>query len=282
MRAVGSPGGEPRPSGGERSGTPRQGAARGSPEVARDGGRWHLYVSYACPWAHRTLIARTLLDLEEVLPATNMHPVMGEAGWRLSGGTPLRDLYRRWFGTFEGRATVPVLVDERLDTVVSNESAEIMRLLGRQAGEPYLENPLIPSRWADEVERLNGFVQVEVNEAVYRAAFAPDDAVRDRSTARLLDALRALDTLFAERRYLVEGAPALECDWRLWTTLVRYDPAYRPLFLSRQAPSLTAFPNLARFADRLMHVPGIAATFRLDEVVAHFDARASGLGRVRT
>jgi glutathionyl-hydroquinone reductase len=243
--------------------------------------RYRLYVSYACPWSHRVLIKRALLQLNNALPAFNVDPVMDEIGWRLGEGQGhLLDVYRRFLPRFEGRATVPLLVDEQEGTIVSNESADIGRLLGPLLGGR-AQTDVLPAEPEAEVERLNLFVQTQVNEAVYRVGFSLIEAERLASNAELLDTLAGLNASLGRQRYLVDPDRPLEPDWRLWATLVRYEPAYRPFFLRCDAPPLSAYRHLSRFADDLMRVPGIAATFRAAEVAAHYAARAADLKRRR-
>lgn len=245
--------------------------------AASDGGRrYRLYVSYACPWSHRTLIIRTLLGLERDLPVVNMNPVMDEVGWRLSGGTEhLIDVYRRLQPTFDGRATVPLLADCRDGVIVSNESADIMKRLGPLFGRSDVDL-VLPER-AAEVNHLNDYVQTQVNEAVYRVGFSSDEEIRHTSRAALLKALGRLNGQLEQQRYLLDPARPFETDWRLWVTLVRYETAYRPLFLDNSAPPLSAWPQLNRFKDELMAMPGIAGTVRVDEIATHYASRVADL-----
>lgn len=249
----------------------------GFPAAAR---RYRLYVSYACPWAHRVLIVRSLKRLDGILPVTVVEPVMDAVGWCLPEGGHLRDVYRAAEPRYEGRASVPLLVDETTGCLVNNESADLMRLLNdafNAFGDADVD--LVPPDHKDEIGAMNTLIHEAVNDGVYKAGFATGGAARGEALDRLFDTLRDLDARLDGRPFLL-GEHPLEPDWRLWPTLVRYDPVYRPLLLGT-GPELADFRNLARFADRLLRVPGIAATWRVEHAIAHFTARTAGARQVR-
>jgi glutathionyl-hydroquinone reductase len=246
--------------------------------------RYRLYVSYACPWAHRTLIVRSLRRLEMVVPVTNMEPVMDKRGWRLPDGRGhLIDIYHRHDPGYTGRATVPLLLDERTGALVNNESADIMRMLGSAFGADSDRTvELRPAHLVPAVDELNGFIQEHVNEAVYRAGFARSPEARREPLHEIAEAMCELNRRLGSQRYLLGDEAPYEPDWRLWTTLVRYEPVYRPLFFAGGGPCLSEFPNLVRLTEQLAQVPGVAGTLRLAEAVQHFQARMADLNPLAT
>lgn len=232
--------------------------------------RFRLYVSYACPWSHRVLIARVLNDLEDVVELVDVEPEMDDIGWRLQG-SHLADSYRTYAPGYTGKATVPLMVEVATGQVVSNESADLMRMLGtliRGSGKR-----LFPAAHAAACDAWNDEVQINVNKRVYQFGFAATNEEKIMKTRALMETFRSLDHSLAKRRYLVTDDAPLEPDWRLWTTLVRYDLAYRPFMLGPDAIPLTAMTNLARFIADLFAVPGISATHRPDEIATHYSAR---------
>ena len=234
--------------------------------------RFRLYVSYACPWSHRALIARVLNDLEDAVELVNVEPEMDAIGWRLAvGGPHLADTYRSYAPWYTGKATVPLMVEVATGQVVSNESADLMRMLGtliRGSGER-----LFPAAHAAACDVWNHDVQINVNKRVYQFGFAATNEEKILKTRALMETFWSLDQSLAKRRYLVTDDVPLEPDWRLWTTLARYELAYRPFMLSSCAVPLTAFTSLTRFFTELLSVPGISATYRMDEIATHYSAR---------
>ena len=233
-------------------------------------GRFLLYVSYACPWSHRVLIARALNGLEDAVEVVDVEPEMDELGWRLEG-SHLADRYRTYVPGYAGKASVPLMVEVAAGQVVSNESADLTRMLGtliRGSGEP-----LFPAVHAAACDAWNDDIQMNVNKRIYQFGFGATDEEKIIKTRALMETFLRLNHALAKRVYLVTDEAPLEPDWRLLTTLARYDLAYRPFMLSADAVPLAAFTNLARFCAELLAVPGISATYRPDEIARHYSAR---------
>jgi glutathionyl-hydroquinone reductase len=248
-----------------------------------DAGRYHLYVSLACPWAHRTLILRALKGLEDAISVSVVHPHMLGNGWEFApsaagdftAGDPLHDsrflyeIYLRAKSDYTGRVTVPVLWDRERNTIVSNESADIIRMLNRafddiaSAGIDYC-----PSSLRGEIDTVNARVYAEVNNGVYRCGFATTQAAYEKAFAELFGALDWLDERLASRRYLV-GEQITEADWRLFTTLVRFDAVYVGHFKANLR-RIRDYPQLSGYLRELYQVPGIAPTVNFDHIKQHY------------
>lgn len=246
-------------------------------------GRYHLYVSLACPWAHRTLIARKLKALEDVVSLSIVEPVMGDDGWAFGvgpgcipdtvNGLPLlRDVYLAAEPNYSGRVTVPVLWDKERRTIVNNESAEILRMLDSafDAFTP-VRIGLYPPELRTAIDAINAFVYERVNNGVYRCGFAGSQAAYERAFDRLFAALDELDARLARSRFLVaERADApTEADWRLFTTLVRFDAVYHGHFKCN-LKRIADYPSLTRLLRELARVPGVASTVNLDHIKRHY------------
>jgi len=244
-------------------------------------GRYHLYVSYACPWAHRTLIYRALKGLTDLIDVSVVHPDMLEDGWtfaddhpgatgdRLHGLPFLRDLYTRADPVYTGRVTVPVLWDKERDTIVSNESAEIIRMFNTAFdGLTGNRDDYLPDDLRDEIDALNARIYDTVNNGVYRAGFATRQEPYDQAVGGLFDTLDDLEERLASRRFLLGDWPT-EADWRLFPTLVRFDTAYHGHFKCNRN-RIVDFPNLWGYTRDLYQWPGIAQTVNLDHVSRHY------------
>lgn len=245
-------------------------------------GRYHLYVSHACPWAHRTVIARALKGLEDVIGLSVVHWFLDFGrGWSFDpgegvipdpheGAPDLRTLYRIAGAPDDQRVTVPVLWDTRERTLVNNESSEIVRILDT-AFQPWAKRPdlrLSPEALLDEIDAVNGPIYDRVNDGVYRAGFARSQEAYDHAVDALFEHLDHLEGRLAERRWLV-GDRFTEADLRLFTTLVRFDPVYATHFkCSRRR--LVDYPNLWAFTREIAQVPEIRATIHLDHVRNHY------------
>lgn len=232
-------------------------------------GRYHLYVMLGCPWAHRTLIGHALKGLHDVIGVTALHPHLQEGeGWTfapeqpdpLYGATHLRQLYQRAAPGYDGRVTVPVLWDKEHETIVNNESSEILRMFGEafdtlalHPGEDLVPLPLRPA-----IERWNELIQKDVNEGVYLAGFATSQAAHDDAVWRLFAALDQIEVHLAGHRFLAGERPT-EADWRLLPTLLRFDVVYHGLFKCNLR-RVVDYPNLWAYARSLYQWPGIAAT----------------------
>ena len=243
-------------------------------------GRYHLYVSYACPWAHRTLILRTLKKLEDVISFSVVHHFMGENGWTflaedgatgdaLYGSDFLHQIYTRANPAYSGRVTVPVLWDKQRQTIVSNESAEIIRMLNSafdEWGDASVDFHSEGLR--DEIERLNAFIYPSINNGVYRAGFATTQAAYEEAFEELFRALARVEEILDRRRYLA-GDRITEADWRLFTTLVRFDPVYHGHFKCN-LHRIADYPNLSNYLRELYQVPGVAETVNLHHIKHHY------------
>ena len=243
-------------------------------------GRYHLYVSYACPWAHRTLIVRALKKLEDVVSVSVVHHFMGENGWtfvaedgatgdKLHGFDFLHQIYTRADEHYSGRVTVPVLWDEQLQTIVSNESSEIIRMLNSafdEWGDASLD--LYPERLRGEIDRVNALVYPSVNNGVYRAGFATTQAAYEEAFRELFAALDTLEAKLARQRYLA-GDVITEADWRLFTTLLRFDPVYVGHFKCNLR-RIADYPNLSNYLRELYQVPGVAGTVNMHHIKSHY------------
>jgi len=256
-------------------------AADGSTRFPPEAGRYHLYVSLACPWASRALVFRALKGLADAVSLSVVHPHMGSQGWTfeedraatgdtLYGASFLHEIYTRADPRYTGRVTVPVLWDRETETLVNNESSEIIRMLNSEldavARRPDLD--FYPPELRDEIDAVNAFVYPRVNNGVYRCGFATTQAAYEEAFAELFAALDVLEARLADRQWLV-GDRLTEADWRLFTTLVRFDPVYVGHFkCNRQR--LADFPHLSRYLRDLLRVPGVAATVDLDHIKRHY------------
>jgi glutathionyl-hydroquinone reductase len=243
--------------------------------VAAEPGRYHLYVALACPWSHRAVIVRGLKRLEDVVGVSYLDPYRDERGWAFSGGDFVDDLHgweylaEAYPDDFEGRVSVPVLWDRETGRIVSNESADIVRMLGSawdEWGDASVD--LYPERLRAEVDSWNEWVYRNVNNAVYQAGFAESQEAYDRAYRRVFDALPALDARLSESRYLA-GDVVTEADWRLWVTLVRFDAVYHTHFRCNGA-RIVDYPSLWAYARELYAWPGVAATVAMDQIKRHY------------
>jgi glutathionyl-hydroquinone reductase len=245
-----------------------------------ESGRYHLYVSLACPWAHRTLIFRALKRLETSISVSVVHWFLGEHGWTFDEGPGviadpiaaaqrLQEVYIRSNPTYTGRVTVPVLWDKQRDEIVSNESSEIIRMLnsafddvGASPGDFY------PIGLRDMIDALNTRIYATVNNGVYKAGFATTQQAYEEAVRPLFATLDALEKRLATRRYLC-GERLTEADWRLFTTLVRFDAVYFGHFKCNLR-RIVDYPNLWRFTRDLYQYPGVANTTNFDHIKKHY------------
>jgi len=246
-----------------------------------EGGRYHLYVSYACPWAHRTLIFRALKGLETHIGVSAVHPDMLAEGWEfrrdfdgaegdaLFGAEYMREIYTRADPGISGRVTVPVLWDKERGTIVSNESSEIIRMFNSAFdGLTGNTDDYWPEALRGDIEAMNSRIYDTVNNGVYKAGFATSQQAYDSAVRPLFDTLDWLETHLAENRYLL-GDTLTEADWRLFTTLVRFDSVYH-LHFKCNRHRLVDYPNLWAYTRALYQVPGVAGTVRMDHIVRHY------------
>ncbi len=254
--------------------------ADGSSGYPARAGRYHLYVSLACPWAHRTLIMRRLKRLEEAISVSVVDPHMGDDGWAFSdapgcipdpinGARFLRDVYLRARPDYTGRVTVPVLWDRERGTIVNNESAEILRMLEQEFdafGRADLD--FYPPELGVQIDRINPYVYERVNNGVYRAGFATTQVAYEEAVEALFDALDSLERRLREQAWLC-GERVTEADWRLFTTLVRFDAVYHGHFKCNLR-RLTDYPELWDYTRALYQVPGVAETVSLEHIKRHY------------
>jgi len=241
-------------------------------------GRYHLYVSLACPWAHRTLIVRHLLGLEEEVSASVVDPVRDERGWAFTEGDGhgpdpvngfhfLSEAYQASHARFHGRVTVPVLWDKKEKRIVNNSEDDICLMFQRAfAGDRAPD--LFPSDIAAEQAELSAFLYERVNNGVYEAGFASNQRAYEPPVRRLFEALDELDARLATRRYLF-GDRMVESDWRLFCTLVRFDPVYVGHFKCN-LKRIVDYPNLSGYLRDLYQQPGIAETVNFDHIKRHY------------
>jgi putative glutathione S-transferase len=250
-------------------------------------GRYHLYVSYACPWAHRTLIVRKLKGLEDLISVSVVHPLMPAESWvfgeypgatadHVHGFGKLHQLYEHAAPGFDGVVTVPVLYDKHRDVIVNNESSEIVRMLnGAFDAWGRAELDLYPAELRAEIDAVNELVYAHVNNGVYRTGFATTQAAYETAFDRLFDTLDELEARLARQRYLT-GDRLTEADWRLFPTLVRFDPVYHGHFKCNLR-RLADYPNLWAYTRELYQMPGIAETVDMDHIKLHYYGSHKGI-----
>lgn len=248
-----------------------------------EAGRYHLYVSYACPWASRTILLRKLKGLESVIGMTVVDPERDERGWRFGDGSPehgepdplhgwefLSSAYLQSDPGFDARVTVPVLWDTKTGTIVNNESSEIVRMLN-SAFNAFAEHPeldLYPESLRPQVDALNERIYHEVNNGVYRAGFATTQRAYEAAVTTLFAALDWLDDVLGHQRYLT-GDTITEADWRLAMTLFRFDVAYVGHFKCNLR-RIVDYPNLWAYTRELYQHPGVAETVNFDHIKRHY------------
>ena len=243
-------------------------------------GRYHLYVSYACPWAHRALIFRALKGLEDVISVSVVHPLMPAESWvfgEYPGATEdhinhahyLYENYLKADADFDGLVTVPLLWDKKQETIVNNESSEIIRMFN-SAFDDYAESDLdfYPESLRKQIDAINDIVYHNINNGVYRAGFATTQSAYDEAFVQLFNAMDELEELLSKQRYLA-GKQITEADWRLFTTLVRFDAVYYNHFKTNKK-RLMDYPNLWGYTRELYQVPGIAETVNMDHIKYHY------------
>jgi glutathionyl-hydroquinone reductase len=255
--------------------------ADGSSGYVAEPGRYHLYVSLACPWAHRTLIVRALKGLQEAIAVSVVDPIRDERGWAfrdvpgatgdsLHGWSYLSEAYAASAPGYDAHVSVPVLWDTRTECIVNNESADIIVMLS-EAFDAFAAHPeldLYPAELRAEIDELNRVVYETVNNGVYRAGFAPTQEDYDAAVHPLFATLDRLDERLASRRYLVGGRPTL-ADWRLFTTLVRFDAVYVGHFKCNLR-RIVDYPHLSAYLRDLYQTPGIAETVDMDHIKRHY------------
>jgi putative glutathione S-transferase len=243
-------------------------------------GRYHLYVSLACPWAHRTLIFRRLKKLDVVISVSNAEPLYGKTGWEFGtarGGTldtangkaTLAEVYLLTDPHYTGRVSVPVLWDKKNRTIVNNESSEIIRMLN-SAFEAFTDvhTDYYPVVLRGAIDAINAIVYPTVNNGVYRSGFATSQDAYEEAARGVFATLDLVEARLSQQRYLV-GGQITEADWRLFTTLVRFDAVYYSHFKCNLR-RIVDYPNLSNYLRDLYQVPGVAETVGLDQIKRHY------------
>jgi putative glutathione S-transferase len=242
--------------------------------------RYHLYVGFACPWAHRTLIMRKLKGLEPLISVSAVDSYMGAEGWTFTPGPAtiadsvnhvqrVYELYTIADPKYSGRATVPILWDKEQRTIVSNESADIVRMLNTAFDDVGANaNDYYPQELRGEIDRLNAFIYPNVNNGVYQAGFATTQEAYEEAATAVFAALDQLEKRLQTRRYLT-GSRLTEADIRLFTTLIRFDPVYHGHFKCNLR-RIVDYPNLWGFLRDLYQLPGVADTVHVDFIKAHY------------
>lgn len=247
-----------------------------------EAGRYHLYVSYACPWAHRTLIFRKLLGLEDAIGVSVVHPHMLDKGWQfkpddkfgtiqepLYGLDYMHQLYTKNKVDYTGRVTVPVLWDKQRETIVNNESADIIRILNTGfVGLAKSPKDFYPGQLRNIIDAVNDKVYNNINNGVYRAGFATKQEKYEAAYKDLFAALDEVEAILDQQAFLA-GAQITEADWRLFTTLVRFDAVYYSHFKCNRN-RIADFPNLSNYLRQLYQWPGVAETVHLDHIKHHY------------
>jgi putative glutathione S-transferase len=247
---------------------------------AAEPGRYHLYVSLACPWAHRTLIFRALKKLEPVISVSITKPLYGKTGWEfgsaatdmhdsVNGKSTLAEIYLIADPQYTGRVSVPVLWDKQQRTIVNNESSEIIRMLN-SAFDAFTDvrTDYYPVALRGEIDAVNEIIYPSINNGVYRAGFATTQEAYEEAARGIFETLDTLEVRLSRQRYLV-GAQPTEADWRLFTTLVRFDSVYYSHFKCNLR-RIADYANLWNYTRDLYQIPGIAETVSIDHIKRHY------------
>ncbi len=253
----------------------------GSGGFKAEQGRYYLYVAYICPWASRTLMVRELKGLQEVIGVSVVNPRLTDQGWQfggypgadedtLNGARYVHELYTRADSKISGRATVPVLWDKQTETIVNNESADIVRMLNSAFAGMVDQGPdLYPQDLAAEIDTLNDYIYTDLNNGVYQAGFASSQEAYEEAYGKVFAALDELESRLADGRAYLFGDRLTETDVRLFVTLVRFDAAYHGLFKCNRN-TLRAMPRLHAYRRRILALEGISNTVNIDHVKAGY------------
>ena len=244
-----------------------------------EAGRYHLYISHACPWAHRTMIFRTLKGLEDMISVSVVNWYMREDGWSftpdsetadtLHGAKFMHQIYTKADADYSGRVTVPVLWDKKKQTIVSNESSEIIRMFNSAFdGIGATEGDYYPSELRPEIDAINDRIYATLNNGVYKAGFATSQAAYEDAVIPLFETLDWLEDKLSSQRYLT-GASLTEADWRLFTTLLRFDPVYVGHFKCN-LKRIADYPNLSNYLRNLYQHGNVAETVNMNHIKSHY------------
>ena len=246
-----------------------------------EAGRYHLYVAYICPWASRTLMARKLKKLDDVITVDVVEPVLTEQGWKfgdfpgatadsLNGVTYMHEIYTRADPHYTGRATVPVLFDKQRNTIVNNQSSDILRMLNSSFGDLADQSlDLYPAQLARDIDALNEHVYHTLNNGVYKAGFASSQQAYEEACLAVFKTLDELEARLAAGGPFLFGANFTEADIRLFVTLIRFDAAYHGLFKCNLR-RIADYPKLKAYMDRILAMEGVASTVRIDHIKAGY------------
>tara|TARA_Y100001935_G_scaffold148557_1_gene122646 strand:- start:1220 stop:2146 length:927 start_codon:yes stop_codon:yes gene_type:complete len=243
--------------------------------------RYHLYVSHACPWAHRTLIYRNLKGLKEIISYSVVSPYMLENGWVFDEGYPeatqdhlfkkkyLYQIYLKSDPSYSGRVTVPVLWDKKLQTIVSNESSEIIRMFNSSFNDlTNNTNDFYPLNYQKKIDEINKFTYHNINNGVYKVGFASKQKVYEEELEKLFSALDHVEELLNKSKFLL-GKDLLECDLRLFPTLLRFDPVYVGHFKCNKR-RIIDYPSINRYLQEIKNLPEIKTTINIDHIKTHY------------
>ncbi|KAJ2382146.1 S-glutathionyl-(chloro)hydroquinone reductase [Coemansia sp. RSA 2559] len=258
-----------------------------SSEFPAETGRYHLYVSYACPWAHRTLIVRKLKGLEDVISISVVHYLLGPNGWEfaspdevpgatldaVNGAKYMREIYFKAEPEYAARFTVPVLWDKKKHTIVSNESSEIIRMLNTAFDEfvqpGYRGITFYPEDMRERIDEINEWIYDTVNNGVYKTGFASTQDAYEKHCVPLFQSLDRIERILAENEFLL-GTRLTEADIRLFTTIVRFDPVYHGHFKCNLKQIATGYPNILRWTREVYQLPGIKDTVNMEHIKRHY------------
>ena len=254
--------------------------ADGSSGFKAESGRYHLYVSHACPWAHRAMIFRALRKLEDVISVSIVDPFMSDEGWHFSDGPGcisdtvndahyLREIYKKAQDDYTGRVSVPILWDKEQQTIVNNESSEIIRMLNTAFNEWGDGNPdFYPADLRQDIDAINEPIYETVNNGVYKSGFAQTQEAYEEAVTALFATLDDLEVRLDTQRYLA-GDHITEADWRAFPTLIRFDAVYVGHFKCNKR-QIEEYPNLSNYLRELYQYPGVADTVNMDHIKRHY------------
>ncbi|KAG2189180.1 hypothetical protein INT44_004322 [Umbelopsis vinacea] len=257
-------------------------------QFAAEPNRYHLYISWACPWAHRTAIVRQLKGLDKIIGLSVVDFLMLDKGWKFStseetpGAIPdtvnnaqyIREVYFKANPNYDARFTVPVLWDKKLNTIVNNESSEIIRMFNEEFND-LIDNEeqkklnYYPENLRSEIDEINEWIYDTVNNGVYKSGFATTQAAYEKNVYPLFESLDRIEKILSTNEWLVGGV-LTEADIRLWTTIVRFDPVYVGHFKCNLKTIEKDYPNTLRWARQLYQIPGAASTVNMDHIKGHY------------
>ncbi|KAI9500961.1 glutathione S-transferase [Coemansia spiralis] len=256
-------------------------------EFPAEAGRYHLYVSYACPWAHRTLIVRKLKGLENLIGVSVVHYLMGQNGWEfaspeevpgatldtVNGAKYIREVYFKAEPGYSARFTVPVLWDKKKNTIVSNESSEIIRMFNSAFDEfvapEYQGISFYPEVLREKIDEINEWIYDTVNNGVYKSGFATAQAAYEKNCIALFKSLDRIENILGNNEFLL-GSRLTEADIRLFTTMVRFDPVYHGHFKCNLKQIATGYPNILRWTREIYQLPGVEDTVNMEHIKKHY------------